>query len=142
MTRRTAKAGYFTKMEISTRANGRMTKLMVRVSTCIQMAHSMLEIGMKISSMGREQRLGPMEPYLKEPMPMVKNTVKEVSLGPTIAHTPDLLLKTILKVMVFTIGVTEESTRVTGKLTRWKAKAYSLGLMAVDTRVPTSTTRR
>ena len=57
-TRPTVKDDSFMLMATSTRVSGRMIRLMARVSTSTLMAHSMMEIGVRISKMDMVLRLG------------------------------------------------------------------------------------
>jgi hypothetical protein len=98
--------------------------------------------GKKISSMEKVLKHGMMELPTKEFMLMAVSTAKDTLFGEIKASMLVSLLTTILKGRVSTNGVTDVSTKVLGRITKWKARVFSLGLTEESTLEVTSTIKR
>jgi len=93
------------------------------------MVQSTRATGRKTSNMEKESRLGQMVHLIKECTKMEKSMAKVHSSGLMVATIRVTSLRIILRVQEHILGVTEEFTPVTGKITRWKAKVLSPGQM-------------
>jgi hypothetical protein len=132
----------FTLMEMFTTVHGSMIKPMERVSIAILTELSTKETGSRTNSMERDLRHGLMVPDMKVNTFLERNMAWENSPGLMEVLTMVLLKRTISKETVDIIGPTEESSKDLGLTIRWKAKVYSLGLMAEDMRETTKTIRK
>ena len=86
--------------------------------------------GRKINNTARDLRLGMMELRIKEFTSMAKSTAKDTSSGETKVNMWAISSTIILKETVHIDGATVEYTKVSGKTTKWRVKAYSHGQMA------------
>jgi hypothetical protein len=117
-------------MEMSTRENGRMTRLMGLAGISILMGLSMRVIGRKTNNMEQARRLGQMVHVMKETIKMERRMVEESSCGQM-----GLLMMASLLIITFmewgpTPGLINESTLASGTTTKCMAKECSHGLMA------------
>ena len=141
-TRPMVRAVSSTLMETYTTAPGLMTKLTEGVFTAISMEPSMKETGSRISNMERVSRHGQMVLDTRVNTSSARSTVWVNSPGPTVALTTEPSRRTISKETEGIIGPMEEFSKDLGSTIRWRAKEYSLGLTAEDTRETTKMIRR
>ena len=118
-----------------------MIRLRGTASILTWTAHSMWEIGKKISKMAKGRRPGLMELNMKVITSWAKNTVKVLSSGPTGLFIKANSNKTTLRVRASIAGRTAEAIVGPGETTRWMAGEFSLGQTAVDTKESTSRIR-
>ena len=79
---------------------------------------------------------------MKVIMSMIKNMDTENSPGLMVAPTKVSSMRTTLRVRGSTNGPTAESTKESGRTTKWRATVCSYGLMAESTKESTSMIRR
>jgi len=116
-------------MEMSTKDNGRMIKLMVLEPIHIWMVLNMKVIGLKINNMGKELKLGLMELDMKDNIIWEKNMEVANFIGQTVHY-----MKVIFTIIIFTArehmnGLMEENILEIGKIIKWMAKVYLPGQM-------------
>ena len=92
--------------------------------------------------MEKGMKHGLMVQAIKVPIKMVKSMDKVYLLGLTVPLTTAVLLITILKATVFTIGKTAEFSKVNGLTTRCMEVESLIGQMVEDTKASTKMTRR
>jgi len=102
----------------------------------------MKDIGLRISNMAKDWKLGPMVLNTTVNMYKVKSTVKASSHGPTVVLIMESLLRIIFKVKVNTTGLMVVSMMENGKTIKWKAMECSPGLTVDGMKDHTSTIRR
>jgi len=96
------------------------------------MVPSMKAIGLMINSMDKAKKSGLMVLNMRETISSVKKTEMENSFGQTDPHMRDNSLTIIYMGMVNINGRMEESSQVTGYVTRCMARVFSHGLMEED----------
>jgi len=79
---------------------------------------------------------------MKETIKTEKKKEKDSSDGLIYQHFKDSFTRTILKVTVFTFGLTKENTTVNGKTTKCMVKEFSVGKMVACTAVVISKIRK
>jgi hypothetical protein len=93
------------------------------------------DIGKKTNNMVKELKPGLMAPLTMVFMLKARSTGLESSLGQMVVLMTANLLTTTLRDKEFTIGVINESTMVTGKITRWRAVEFLNGQMVAGMKV-------
>jgi hypothetical protein len=101
----------------------------------------MRETGRRTNNMATDKRLGLMRQSTRDNIKMEKNMAREISFGRTIVAMKVNFSKITSMVLGNTSGKTEESTKVSGRTTKCKAKESLLGLMEGDMRDSTRMTR-
>jgi len=104
-----------------------MTRRMDMGGIRIWMAPSMLANGRRTNSMARVWKLGQMMLGIRGSTSRGKSMVGGIFSGPTAPIMMENLMKTTSAGMGSTNGQTAESTRGSGRTTRWTAKGRSLG---------------
>ena len=92
--------------------------------------------------MEKVMKHGLMVQAIRVPIKMVKSMDKVYLLGLTVPLTTAVLLITILKATVFTIGKMAEFSKVNGLTTRCMEVESLIGQMVEDTKASTKMTRR
>lgn len=101
-------------MVMSTRASGKMIKLMARGLTCTLMEQCTKEIGRKISNMDTEKRLGLMEHAMRVNMWRERRMARASLSGQTDPLMKGSSWTTIFMAMAFTCGPMKGDTKVNG----------------------------
>lgn len=117
------------QMAMFTMAIGKTIKQMDSEFIHIWMGLGTKGNGKKISSTGKVLRLGMMELRTKEFMWMVENMGRDTLFGETKVSMLVSLLTTISKAKECINGATDVYMKVLGRITKWKVKVFSLGLM-------------
>ena len=121
---------------------GLMIRHMVMVFTAILTEQNTKEIGLRISSMVRELRLGQTVQNMTVFTFMERNMDLEGLLGRMEVRTMGSLKRTIYKDRALTTGLMEGCSSAPGSITKWKVPELSRGLMAGSTRANMSMIRK
>ena len=117
---------------MSTMANGKMTKHMVKVFTLILMEHNTMENGLKTDNLEKDLNVGLMVPPIEELMLMEKSMVQVTLPGQIRANSRDSLSTTILMDKASICGMMDARMKEAGKTTKWKVKGSSPGQMVAN----------
>ena len=130
MTWPTAEAVLFIPMEMSTKENGLMIRLMDAVPMFTWTVLNILASGEKTSSMGSVLRHGLTVPSMRATTSMVKSMELVPLSGLTARCTSENFIITTFMEKECTLGQTVASMKESGAITKCTAKERSPGLMA------------
>jgi hypothetical protein len=114
-------------MEMSTKVNGKMIKLMVKVYIPTLIVVDTKVIGLRTNNTGMVWKDGQTVHLMRDNMSKVKSMAVESLLGLTEALLLENFLTTTFKAMVSTNGLMVESLLENGKTIRWMGTAHLLG---------------
>ena len=100
------------------------------------------ETGKTTNSTDMEKKLGLMKQSIRESTRMGKSTEKASFCGKMIAAMTEISYRTTSTVWGSMFGTTEESTRESGRIIKWKAREFSPGSMEGATKVNTGMIKR
>jgi hypothetical protein len=128
-----ARAALFTLMEMFTRVNGLMTRLMEEELTFIWMVLSTLETGEKINNMASELKRGLMGLVMRATMSMGRSMEPVLSNGLMVACTlgNSIIITFMGKECI--LGPMVENTKENGETIKCMAEEHSNGLMEEST---------
>ena len=123
------------QMEITTKASGKMIKLMGLVNTLIQTGLSMKDFGSTISNMDREKKNGLMVLNMKEIINMEKKMDSANFYGPICHLIKEISMIIIFMDMVNTNGLMVENIQEIGFATKCMEKDFLHGRMGENIKV-------
>lgn len=142
ITKQTVKEDSSMLMETSTMDSGKMIRLTGTVSIAISMEPDTKATGKKTSNMEKASKHGLMVPATKVITWKARSMVKVNSPGLMEALIMGNSLRITLTGSVSMNGQTEESSKESGKIIKWKEEEFSLGPTTGDTRENISMTRK